>query len=365
MVFAATVALGPNTVRAEDDTVTEPARLGAYRATFTQRSPLSSFKGLADRTGLRRPGSPDEHDITQETFEVYVPPDYSPDEPYGLLVWINAIDHGRAFDHYQPVLDRHRLIWIGANRSGNNHDTLRRMALAMDGAFNILQRYSIDPDRVYISGYSGGGRVASLLAPTHPEVFRGATYFLGCNKPKGKVTKDAKQQMRFVHVTGDEDFNLQDTRNVHAFYTNAKFRHATLIELKNQVHDLPGAEGFEKGITPLDQPLYDSAATWFKQAKRKDKINSLGDAWQLYTKAAQWGRRQDFVAQAEARASQIRDQYQQQIQEARRLVEDKKYTPAIAMLNRMERQYSHLARRDIEQLRSQLRSQQRTTGGWR
>ena len=335
-----------------------PPKTGAYTATFTQRSPHSSFKVLADRMGLRRPasrGSSDEYDITQETFEVYVPRDYSPDEPCGLLVWINAIDHGRAFNHYQPVLDRHRLIWVGANRSGNNHETLRRAALALDGAYNILQRYVIDPDRVYASGYSGGTRVASMLAPTHPDVFSGAAYLLGCNKPKGAVSKEAKEQMRFVHVTSDGDFNLEDTRNVHAYYVNSKFRHATLIELENLGHDLPNADGFEAAILPLDKPLRDSAPKWFKTAKKLDKRSRFGDAWDLYVKAAKWGGDEDFVTEAQTRAAAIVTEYDEQVQQARGLIEDKKYVAARALLSRLKRQYTHLAEQEVPLLLKQAR----------
>jgi len=39
---------------------------------------------------------------------------------------------------------------------------------------NVVRRYPVDPERIYIAGFSGGSRVAMRLALGYPDVFRGA-----------------------------------------------------------------------------------------------------------------------------------------------------------------------------------------------
>ena len=86
----------------------------------------------------------------------------------------------------------------------------------------MRQRFNVDPRRVYISGFSGGGRVASCLGVAYADIFSGAMPFMGVNfyrdvpAPHGKKFrlnylphKDllaiAKKDGRFVLVTGSDD----------------------------------------------------------------------------------------------------------------------------------------------------------------
>ena len=41
-------------------------------------------------------------------------------------------------------------------------------------AYNVMKRYAVDPQRVFVSGFSGGARVAMRLALAYPDLFRGA-----------------------------------------------------------------------------------------------------------------------------------------------------------------------------------------------
>jgi poly(3-hydroxybutyrate) depolymerase len=46
--------------------------------------------------------------------------------------------------------------------------------LALIAAQNAMAQYSVDPQQVYIGGFSGGSRVALRLALGYPDVFHGA-----------------------------------------------------------------------------------------------------------------------------------------------------------------------------------------------
>lgn len=222
---------------------------------------------------------PDDYAIDQESFEVYVPDSYDGSEPYGLFVWINAGPHGGPREDYLPVLDQHKLIWIGANNSGNDRSFWHRAGLALDGRHNMMRKYRIDPMRVYVSGVSGGGRSASRVGPTYAELFAGAFPIIGVdyftrlphpdtrtnylafwgaafNPPLPHILKRAKRDGRYVLLTGESDGNRLQTLTTFKYgYERAKFEHVTYLEVPGMGHELPPPDWFAKGIEAMDAPL--------------------------------------------------------------------------------------------------------------
>src|SRR5207247_7667536 len=65
------------------------------------------------------------------------------------------------------------IIYISADNTGNGRDMIPRIGLPLDAVHNMTQRYHIDPDRIYISGFSGGAMACAVLYRAYPEVFSG------------------------------------------------------------------------------------------------------------------------------------------------------------------------------------------------
>jgi len=353
VTFVAVIVAGgvPAMGQGGDDRDT-PQR-GAFSVTFTRRTSASTFARLRQRIKLNPSKDVTEYDIAGETYELYVPPDYQPGVPHGLLVWINAIDHGRPFEHLWPVLEKRHMIWIGANNSGNDNETHRRMALALDAVYNMAKRYTIDKDRVYVAGFSGGGRVSSRLAPAYPDVFQGGFYLCGANYA-ANIHKAAKARSRFVLLTGENDFNLKNTREVYHKYTATRFRFATLIEVPGLAHDIPDAQWFEKGIAALDAPLVATAKKAYRRGAGFEKRKRFGDAWLAYTQAYLRGGDQDFVDQARDQAGEIRRACRGQVDQVKQLVADGQLAQANAALRKIKQQYKPLLSDEVEALFKQI-----------
>jgi len=260
-----------------------PHHIGTFRTAFTERSPFSSVAIYQDRYKLSREGmvqsDPAEgnYDLASESFEVFVPDTYDPEKPSGLLVWISpANSGGLARPGNLDVLSEENLIWIGANNSGNDRWHWYRTGLALDAAYNMQKLYNIDPERIYIAGYSGGGRVASSLAFLYPEVFQGGAYFFGCNyfrkvnvpekpgaywragfppPPDGDLPQ-LKKDHRFVLITGEHDFNRDETAAYFDEYKRDRFKNVTYIEIPEADHGF-GVEGewLKQVVKALDEPL--------------------------------------------------------------------------------------------------------------
>ena len=110
-----------------------------------------------------------------------IPDSYSPLTNWGLFVWVSPGASPKLPADWEAALARHRLLFIGAYDAGNERNAFDRFRLAVDASHNIRQRFRTDPKRVYVSGFSGGGRVASMLAVTYGDVFTGTIPICGVN----------------------------------------------------------------------------------------------------------------------------------------------------------------------------------------
>lgn len=252
---------------------TQPAKLpGRDRVTFTERGELGLWPEMARRFQWHGKKLDEPYKIVDQTFEVYVPAEV-PGQKYSLLVWINSEDNGDPPPAWHRVLDKHHMIWIGANRGGNEHAPAERFALAIDAAENAKKKYSVDETRVYVAGVSGGGRCSSMVAPMYPDLFRGGFYLVGCDyfrpvpvagsadmvwrspfkPPLDDLLALAKKRSRFVLLTGEKDMNREQTLATYeSGYVPDGFAHVTYLEVPAMGHDRPTAEWFEKGLDALD-----------------------------------------------------------------------------------------------------------------
>jgi len=149
----------------------------ADRATIAARMlhgfQLERAKALAVETGRALTGPA--LDPRAERWEVIAPDDCRTEAPCGVLVWIHPWDDARAPRDWAPVLGAARVIYVAADRSGNDQPVLdRRAPLALFGLEGARSRFAIDPERTWVGGFSGGGRVASRLAIAYPDLFAGA-----------------------------------------------------------------------------------------------------------------------------------------------------------------------------------------------
>ena len=248
----------------------EAGRTGSYRVRFEEASPHSSLEVLLQRLDLDLSAveaiDPDagRYDLKGESFRVFVPPAYSPDADFGLFVWISPTPFGGfASPEMQSALEASRLIWVGADRVGNGRARWYRYLLALDAVHNMRQLYRIDEDRIFVGGYSGGGRVTSGLAMLYPEVFRGGFSLSGCDYPEllpvpdkpgahwppgfpappKRTLREVKSSSRFVLLTGELDFNRAQTRKTYLKMLDEGFEHVVYFQVPDASHyDHPDAE---------------------------------------------------------------------------------------------------------------------------
>jgi hypothetical protein len=208
--------------------------------------------------------------LPSESFELLRPDAFTVDGSWGLFVWISPNESPRIPPSWEQVLAHHKLLCIGANNAGNKRDILDRIRLAVCANIEMRERFNIDPNRIYVAGFSGGGRVASMLGVAYADLFSGVIPIMGVNFytdlpsadgkklfppqfiPDPEILEIAKRSTAFVLVTGEKDFNRAETRIVSELgFKKEGFNACNFMEIPGVGHVMPEAQWLEQALELL------------------------------------------------------------------------------------------------------------------
>lgn len=253
-------------------------RRGTFEVHCEKAHPLGTIKEQMKRIGIKKKvlaqHDPDlAFEPTRERLFVHAPErEADDDKPWGLLVWISPGPQGNCGVDWPAVLKKHRLIHVGPHNSGNDRFVWYRMALALDAVQWATDHYDIDPERIFVFGHSGGGRVASTLGFHWPDVFRGGLYCCGANyfrtlkhqdgqtgwrakfrRPSGKLFAKTKRESRHVFVNGDTDINLAQSRAIQKdLEKRQRFVHTHMVVMEGLGHVTPTPRWLDHCLALLD-----------------------------------------------------------------------------------------------------------------
>jgi pimeloyl-ACP methyl ester carboxylesterase len=182
------------------------------------------------------------------------------------------------------------------------------MPLALLAAYNILQRYPVDPERIYIGGFSGGARVAMKVALAYPDLFRGALLDAGSDPigdrdaliPPDDLFRQFQSSSRLVYTTGSEDtVNIQlDMVSRTSMTEWCVFGTSRVETMFRAGHEVAAPDSLRRALAALDrEPTIDGgklsacrARIAEEMAKDLGKVQELldhhqpRDAWRALSK---------------------------------------------------------------------------------
>lgn len=143
-------------------------------------------------------------------FGMYIPKSYGSSKPYALFVTLP----GYGGLHFQGVGVNIRSEDFGIEAQEYNdemiilgpqlndwHMTSARQAVALTRY--ILAHYNIDPSKVYLEGYSGGGETGSLVMELAPELY--TAYLLVSSQWDGDLAVVTESRTPIYLATGEND----------------------------------------------------------------------------------------------------------------------------------------------------------------
>ena len=353
---------------------TQP-QVGHFQVTFTDSSPHSELRTQNRRHHISIDDK-QRYSPSDESFEVFVPHSYDAERPFGLLVWVSPMPSGRLPQMWEQAIEQHNLIWIGANHSGNERGVAVRFGLALDAVHNMTRRYAIDESRVYVAGFSGGGKVASMLAVIYPDVFDGAIPMGGANfyrsipipdkknmiwpanfaQPPTKMFERARKDARIVFLIGTEDFNYQPVKvTFEAGYMADKFEHVALLEVPGLEHKLADETWLERAIRTLDEPLIVAAKDELARAIELENQGDFAEAYKLYLAVSMHGG-ESLGERADARMAELFEKARLELVAAKRAAEAQQFAQAAELLLKVREKYGPATPPEVDELMRQLES---------
>ena len=183
-------------------------------------------------------------DDPSESYSLYLPAGYSPDKKWPILYAYDPGAQGKIpVERYKAIAERYGYIVAGSNNAQNGPwEPILRAVNAV--WLDTHSRFAIDEKRVYVTGFSGGARVASRL----PKLSRAAiagVIACGAGLAVGEKPEDLGGAC-YCGVVGRMDFNYTEMRRLSAEMEARAMIHRLLVFEGG--HSWPPAEAFEKAM---------------------------------------------------------------------------------------------------------------------
>src|SRR5262249_17990819 len=105
--------------------------------------------------------------------------DYNASRLWPLVLCVSPGDGPCGWPDFESICRSQGVIFASPMNTGNNQPFAKRARIVLDVLDDVRRRIAIDPNRVYLSGMSGGGRVAARVAYGLPEACAGVMPICG------------------------------------------------------------------------------------------------------------------------------------------------------------------------------------------
>ena len=181
------------------------------------------------------------------SYALYLPTKYDPSRRYPLIIAFDSHAAGKLpVDLLSSEAERFGYIVAGSNNSKNGQAWEITSAQYQVLRGDILQRLSIDTNRIYTAGFSGGSRVASSVAI----YLGGISGVIGCSAGFPQINKPPATRFSYLGIVGNEDFNYTEMKALDKGLEDAGFVHHLLVF--NGTHSWPPADVVPSVFTWLE-----------------------------------------------------------------------------------------------------------------
>jgi predicted esterase len=199
---------------------------------------------FAGRNGIFRHAHVSSIDGTTQPYSVAIPEDYDPAGQYPLLVML----HGSGVDERGFIRESAVLVsglnWIAMAPQARGlsdwyqGDSGRDVFECID---DVCKRYAVDPDRIFLYGFSMGGYGAWRLGLGHAERFAGVAV---ASAPLSRGEEDLTPLLQsvenlplfVVHGTADTAISVEEARRAVAILRDRDYPALTYLELEGAGH---------------------------------------------------------------------------------------------------------------------------------
>jgi predicted esterase len=217
-----------------------------------------------------------DYDSTKQQYELYAPPKRDPKKLLPVIVFISPSAEPMGWKQFEPVCKGLGILFAGPRDAGNDCPNKRRVRIVLDVLDDVRRNYPTDPDRTYLAGFSGGGRIACATAFALPDCFGGVMPICASGDLRDETWLRHRviDRLSVALMTGDGDFNRAEVERLRGPYLKDVGVRARWWEQAGLGHGVPG----EKQLTEAVKWLDEGAEQRRKRAKDYPAMHLAGDA---------------------------------------------------------------------------------------
>ena len=146
---------------------------------------------------------------------------------------------------YAQLASEYKYILMGSNDMHNGQSASQTEKIVLGLINEAVNQCDADENRIYLCGFSGGGKVATMYGVNIPEI-KGV---IACG---GSVTPNIKPDSTFcfVSMVGDKDFNYLDMQQTLVAFSKMGISFTSLVF--DGKHDWPDAKYFKDAFDALE-----------------------------------------------------------------------------------------------------------------
>jgi hypothetical protein len=188
---------------------------------------------------------PKDYDSRKQRYLLYVPKNYKPGKSWPLVVFISPDEDPLGWRFWEKTCRSLGMLFCAPYGAGNSCPVGKRTRIVLDMLDDVRRHWRIDADQTYITGFSGGGRMACTIGFSLPEYFGGVIPICGTNPLHPQLIylqHRVRDRLSVAFVTGAEDINRKENE-VYMFpwFQAIKVR-SKLWVVPNMGHGIPPAE---------------------------------------------------------------------------------------------------------------------------
>lgn len=147
---------------------------------------------------------------TSQNYSLYLPKAYDTKKAYPVIYAFDPHKTGKLpVSKYMELAEEYGYIIVGSNNSENGLAWERSQSIASTLFSDSRQRISINSNRIYLMGFSGGARVANALTITNPSV--NGVICCGASSPATNVM-EPRNNYSFFGIAGNADMNYSEMK---------------------------------------------------------------------------------------------------------------------------------------------------------
>lgn len=194
------------------------------------------------------------YDSQQQRYELFVPSVKAKNDGPPMILFISAGDAPAGWSQLESVCKQKGIVFASPYGAGNNTPMPRRVKTVLDVLDDVRRQHRIDPDRTYIAGFSGGGRVACAIAFALPELFGGAIPVCAGGELRDEpwLRHRAIDRLSLAFLTGTEDFNQSEVERFRGPMFSEMGIRTKVFVVPKLGHAIPDAKSFQTSLEWLD-----------------------------------------------------------------------------------------------------------------